>query len=101
MAGFQKFLQRTSQNATRFFNSTLPTRVSQGIRFFNSSVVPAAKRIHNVHSVISKELQTNPNVAPKVREVATKSSAFADLGLKKLGQAEEAITRVGSQLGLT
>lgn len=101
MAGFRNFIQRTQQNATRFFNSTLPSKLSQGIRFFNSSIVPAAKRIHNVHSIVSTELRENPNVAPKVKEVATKSSHFADLGLKKLGQADEAIMRVGGKLGLT
>lgn len=100
MPSFQNLINRGRQNVTKFFNSTLPTGISNGIRFFNSSIVPTAKRIHNVHSVIAKEVRTNEHVPKKLKEAERKSSAFADLGLQKVGVVHDSLNRVGGQLGL-
>lgn len=100
MAGFKNFLQRASTGVTRFFNTTLPTNVTKGVRFFNSHVIPAAQKAHRIHGAVTKELSTNPNVPEKVQEKAKKSSAFADLGLTKLTQGQEAINRVAGELGV-
>lgn len=99
MSKFSSWLTKTHQNVTRFFNSTLPMNVSKGIRFFNSTVVPAAEKTHKVATVISKELQ-HPNVHPKVREAAQKTSAFSELGLGRLKEAQTGIGRASQQLGL-
>jgi hypothetical protein len=100
MPSFQNLINKGRQNVTKFFNSTLPTGISSGIRFFNSTIVPTAKRIHNVHSVVAKEIRTNPEVPKRLKEAEKKSSAFADLGLQKLGTVNDSLTRVGGQLGL-
>jgi hypothetical protein len=100
MVNFRTFLSRAGTGTSRFFNSTLPTVTRAGINFFNSSVVPTARRIHGVHSAISGELRSNPNVDERVKRVADKSSAFADLGLTKLTQGSDAINRVAGQIGL-
>src|SRR5690349_5351865 len=100
MAGFKHFLQKTSAGVSKFFNSTLPTNVTKGVRFFNSHIVPTAQKAHRIHGVITKELATNPNVPGKVQEKAKKSSAFADLGLTKLTQGQESINRVAGELGV-
>ena len=100
MVGFKNFLQKTHTNVSKFFNSTLPSNVRNGVRYFNSHVVPAAQKVHRVHGAITKELSTNPNVHKKVSETAKKSSAFADLGLSRLTKGQEAINRVAGELGV-
>lgn len=99
MPGFSSWVTKAHQNVTRFFNTTLPTNVSKGIRFFNTTVLPAAEKTHKVTSVISKELH-HPNVHPKVREAAQKTSAFSELGLGRLKEAQTGINRAAAQLGL-
>lgn len=101
MPSFHQFLRKSASNATRFFNTTLPSAVTTGVRFFNTHVVPTARKIHSIQSAITTELKTNENVPTKLRGHATKASAFADLGLARFNQGSDAINRVAGQLGLS
>lgn len=97
---FRNLINKGKAHATKFFGSTLPTSVREGVRFMNTHLVPAYQKAHAIHGVVAKELRTNEHVPVKLKAVERKSSAFADLGLTHLGRAQTSINRVAGQLDL-
>lgn len=97
---FRNLINKGRTNATKFFNSTLPNSVRQGVRYFNSTIVPTYQNLHRIHGVVAKEVSSNPHVPTKLKAVEKKSSAFADLGLQHLGRTRESVNRVAGQLDL-
>jgi len=97
---FGQFLQRGKQNVSKFLSSTLPSAARSGVRFFNTTVIPGARRLHGVAKAISDEVESNERVSPKMKKNMKKVSNFADLGMKGLEDIQSSTNRVAKNIGL-
>ena len=97
---FSRMINRGKANVTKFFNSTLPNATRSGVRFLNNTVIPAAKKAHNVTKAIPSEVETNEAVPKRMKERVKKASDFSDLGLSKLETVQGSVNRISKNLGL-
>ena len=100
MAGFGRLLQKSHQNVTRFFNSTLPNATRQGVHFMNTTLIPGAKKFHGVTKAITNEVTTNETVPENIRKKAKKASDFSDLGMSLSKDVQESVNMVAGNIGL-
>jgi hypothetical protein len=97
---FGRSIQHGAQRVSRFFSSQLPTAARTGLRLFSTHVVPAARQANRLISAVGDEVQAG-SVGEKVKTKAKQVSSLANIGLRRLEDAEKASNRVAQKIGLT
>lgn len=87
---FGRFMNRAKTGATKFFGSTLPSlkrNAIEGVRFFNTHIVPTARQIQSGIKQVNESVQADEKLSGKIKKKVGAIQKFSDVGLQNIEQA--------------